>query len=105
VIINAGSLWKEAKEHKSEDYDSVKVQILRYYIEARIRYEEELQFEEGLEDWIEILYNIDGRCFENCWLELFSFVATGNTPLQKQISETYDFLLDDFSLHDREKLE
>jgi hypothetical protein len=50
VIILAGSLWEEVKIRKSHDLHSVKVQILRYYIEARIRCEEELKFDEGIED-------------------------------------------------------
>jgi hypothetical protein len=105
VIINAGQLWQEAKEQKSYGFETGKVQALRYYIEARIRCEDKLKFKEGLEEWMPVLYNIGGLNFENCWLELFFLVATDQIPPQTLISETYEYLLTDFSLHDQEKLE
>jgi hypothetical protein len=68
AIINAGQLSEEAKEQKSFEFETGKIQVLRYYIEARFRCQDRLKFNEGLEDWLPVLYNIGGRNFENCWL-------------------------------------
>jgi hypothetical protein len=50
VIINAGPLWQETLEQKSYEFETGKIQVLRYYIEARIRSEDKLKFDEGLEE-------------------------------------------------------
>jgi hypothetical protein len=71
VVINAGQLWEEAKLQKGYEFETGKIQILRYYIEARIRSEENLNSGESLEGWIEMLYSTGGRDFESCWLEIF----------------------------------
>jgi hypothetical protein len=105
VVINARQLWEEAKLQKGYEFETGKIQILRYYIEARIRSEESLNSGESLEGWIEMLYNIGGRDFESCWSEIFYWVSTNRMQPQALIDDAYEYLLDNFSLHDKEKAE
>jgi hypothetical protein len=52
-----------------------------------------------------MLYFIGGRDFESCWLEIFFLVSTNQMSPQTLISDAYEFLLYNFSLHDKEKAE
>jgi hypothetical protein len=52
-----------------------------------------------------MLYDIEGRKFDNCWLKLFYYVASKDNPSKELLNQTYNFLLENLIIQDSEKLE
>jgi hypothetical protein len=106
AFIDAGSLWEELKKYRSQEMDASKQIILRCYIEARIRGDKmDIEDEASIQDWLDVLYGIGGRCFDNIWLSLFATVADRRIPTVDEVREVYDRLLEDFNVNDSEKME
>jgi hypothetical protein len=85
IFIEAGTLWEEIKENRSPELEASKKRIVRCYIEARIRGDKmKIKDKTVLQDWINILYDIGRRNFDNLCLELFADVAEGMLPKKRQ---------------------